>query len=174
MHPDFNETQLLLQSTIRQFLAEEVPFDRIREHEQKRTADGKLWQVMANQGWLGIALPEGVGGAGAGLIEAGIFVHELARRAAVVPGVEVMACAHLLASHAESDQSELLRAVVEGNAVVVPALLEAGDQFDELEATVDANGALQGDKAFVDYPDFVLVLHVPTPVKPLFPLSRLE
>jgi alkylation response protein AidB-like acyl-CoA dehydrogenase len=154
MNPDFNETQLLLQSTIRQFLADEVPFDRIREHEEKRTADGNLWQAMANQGWLGIALPEGVGGAGAGLIEAGIFIHELARRAAVVPGVEVMACASLLASHAENDQSELLRAVVEGNAVVVPALLEAGDQFGELEATVDANGALQGDKTFVDYPDF--------------------
>ena len=154
MNPDFNETQLLLQSTVRQFLTDEVPFDRIREHEEKRTADAKLWQTMASQGWLGIALPEAVGGGGAGMVEAGIFVHELARRAAVVPGVEVMACASLLATHADEDEAELLRGVVDGDVVIVPALLEADDAFGAVESRVDASGALEGDKRFVDYADF--------------------
>jgi alkylation response protein AidB-like acyl-CoA dehydrogenase len=154
MNPDFSETQLLLQTTIRGYLEEEIPFDRIREHEEKRRADEKLWQGMASQGWLGIPLPEAVGGGDAGLVEAGIFVHELARRAAVVPGVEVMASAVLLARHADGDESALLRAVVDGNARVVPALLEPSDDFAQVDTAVDASGKLSGEKRFVDYPDF--------------------
>ena len=154
MNPDFSETQTLLQSTIRQYLEEEVPFDRIREHEEKRVADTKLWQAMAGQGWLGIPLPETVGGGEAGLVEAGIFVHELMRRASVVPAAEVMTSAVVLSRHAEGDESELLQAIVEGNAVVVPAVLEADDDFGTCEARVSAEGALSGEKHYVDFPDF--------------------
>jgi alkylation response protein AidB-like acyl-CoA dehydrogenase len=154
MNPDFDETQLLLQTTTRKYLEAEVPFDRVREHEEKRRADQKLWQGMADQGWLGVALPEAVGGGGAGLVEAGILVHELARRAAVVPGVELMASAIMLARHADGDESELLRGIVDGDVVVVPALLEASDDFAQIDAGVDARGKLRGEKRFVDYPDF--------------------
>lgn len=154
MDPDFTETQTLLQTTIRKFLEDEVPFDRVREHEEKRAADKKLWEAMAQQGWLGIALPESVGGGDAGLVEAGIFVHELARRAAVVPGVEVMSSAIALARFAEGDSSEILDAIVKGSAVVVPALLEADDDFEIIAASVDDAGQLSGEKHFVDYPDF--------------------
>ena len=154
MNPDYSETQQLLQTTIRGYLEEEVPFDRVRDHEEKRAADAKLWDGMAQQGWLGIALPESVGGGDAGLAEAGIFVHELARRAAVVPGVESMTSAIVLARHADSDESELLDAFVKGNAVIVPAVLEADDDLEVISASVDANGALSGEKHYVDYADF--------------------
>ncbi|MCA9579972.1 MAG: acyl-CoA dehydrogenase family protein, partial [Myxococcales bacterium] len=66
MNPDFTETQQLLQTTVRQYVEDEVPFDRVREHEQKRAADDKLWEAISNQGWLGIPLPEAVGGGDAG------------------------------------------------------------------------------------------------------------
>lgn len=154
MNPDFNETQLLLQTTLRKYLESEVPFDRIREHEEKRTADAELWQAMASQGWLGVSLPEAVGGGDAGLVEAGIFVHELARRAALVPGVELMTAATVLSRHADGDESDLLRSVVDGDAIVVPALLEVDDDFEQIEARVDEDGRLTGTKCFVDYPDF--------------------
>jgi len=154
MNPDFTETQTLLQTTIRKYLEDEVPFDRIREHEEKRIADKKLWDDMASQGWLGIPLPEAVGGGDAGLVGAGIFVHELARRAAVVPGVEVMTSAIVLASQSDGDERELLDAVVKGNAIVVPAILEVDDDFEVIAASVDANGELSGEKHYVDYPDF--------------------
>ena len=154
MNPDFTETQSLLQATIRQYLEEEIPFDRIREHEEKLVADAKLWQAMAGQGWLGIPLGEQVGGGGAGIVEAGIFVHELARRAVVVPAAEVMTSAIVLDRHAEGDESELLSALVDGNAIIVPAVLEANDDFDKIEASVDGSGKLQAEKFYVDYPDF--------------------
>lgn len=154
MHPDFTETQSLLQSSIRQYLAAEVGFARIRELEEKRQPDGKLWAGMVAQGWLGIPLPEAVGGGDAGLVEAGILVHELARRAAVVPGVEVLTSAVLLARSASGDESALLKAIVDGRAIVVPALLESDDAFSSVRAAVDGAGKLRGEKHYVDYADF--------------------
>ena len=154
MNPDFTETQGLLQHSIRQYLEAEVGFARIRELEEKRQPDQKLWSGMASQGWLGIALPEAVGGGDAGLVEAGILVHELARRAAIVPAVEVMASAVLLARHAMGDESDLLKAIVDGRAIVVPALLEADDAFSQVAAAVDGAGKLRGEKHYVDYADF--------------------
>ncbi|MCA9509768.1 MAG: acyl-CoA dehydrogenase family protein [Myxococcota bacterium] len=154
MNPDFTETQQLLQTTVRQYVEDEVPFDRVREHEQKRAADDKLWEAISNQGWLGIPLPEAVGGGDAGLVEAGIFVHELARRAAVVPATEVMTSAIALARFADGDESALLAAIVKGAAIVVPAVLEADDDLGRVEARVDAKGALTGEKDYVDYADF--------------------
>ncbi|MEZ4282909.1 MAG: acyl-CoA dehydrogenase family protein, partial [Myxococcota bacterium] len=154
MNPDFTETQGLLQHSIRQYLEVEVGFARIRELEEKRQPDQKLWSGMVAQGWLGIALPEAVGGGDAGLVEAGILVHELARRAAIVPAVEVLASAVLLARSAQGDENELLKAIVDGRAIVVPALLEADDAFSHVAATVDAGGKLRGEKHYVDYADF--------------------
>lgn len=152
MQPDFTETQELLQSTMRQYLEDEIPFDRIREHEEKLAADTALWKAMAGQGWLGIPLAETVGGGGAGLIEAGIFVHELARRACIVPAAEVTTSALILSRHADGDESELLSQIVDGAAIVVPAVLEANDRFTAPQARVEG-GSLTGEKHYVDYPD---------------------
>ncbi len=154
MNPDLTETQSLLQSTIRQYLEQELPFDRVRELEWKDTADEELWKGMVAQGWLGVALPEKVGGAGEGLVEAGILVHELARRAAVVPAAEGMVAARILSEHGGEDCEELLSRLVQGSAVVVPALLEADDRMASPTARVDEAGRLTGEKHYVDYADF--------------------
>jgi len=150
MDPDLGETQRLLQTTLRGFLEEHVPFDRVREHERKGRADEDLWQALADQGFLGAALPEAVGGGNAGLPEAGICVHEVARRAAIVPMVETTASALCLARSAAADESALLHEIVAGRCIPVPALFEASD--DAAGATrVDADGRLHGSKGFVDY-----------------------
>ncbi|MEZ4356351.1 MAG: acyl-CoA dehydrogenase family protein [Myxococcota bacterium] len=154
MNPDFTETQGLLQHSIRQYVEAEVGFAHIRELEEKRQPDQKLWAGMVAQGWLGIPLPEAVGGGDAGLVEAGILVHELARRAAIVPAAEVLTSAVLLSRHATGDESDLLKAIVDGRAIVVPALLEADDDFGSTRAAVDREGSLSGEKHYVDYADF--------------------
>ena len=61
MNPDFTETQSLLQHSIRQYLEAEVGFARIRELEEKRQPDAKLWAGMVAQGWLGGPSECGVG-----------------------------------------------------------------------------------------------------------------
>jgi alkylation response protein AidB-like acyl-CoA dehydrogenase len=49
------------------------------------TYDETLWQTLAEQGLLGVAIPEDAGGAGLGLIELCLVLEEQGRRVAPVP-----------------------------------------------------------------------------------------
>ena len=50
-----------------------------------KTYDDELWQTLAEQGLLGIAVPEAAGGTGLGLIELCLVLEEQGRRVAPVP-----------------------------------------------------------------------------------------
>ena len=81
MNPDLTETQTLLRDTVRQYAETEIPFARIRELEGTGRSDEVLWRALVAQGWLGTPFPESLGGGDAGIVEAGLIVDELMRRA---------------------------------------------------------------------------------------------
>jgi len=152
MDLELNETQLLFRDTIRQYLEQEVPFSRVREVEASKASDVALWQALSQQGWLGVSFPSDLGGGDGGLLEAGLLVEELARRAALVPVVESLACGLALQRAGEGDvAAALVKALVDGEATLVPAVVEAGDRFETIEAEVGSDGRLRGSKYFVDY-----------------------
>ena len=92
MNLDLDPTQELLRDTVREFLRSEVPLDRIRALEREQRWDEALWKALCGQGWLGLPFAEAHGGGGGSLVDAGVLVEELARRAAIVPLVEAIAC----------------------------------------------------------------------------------
>jgi len=152
MNLDLDETQELLKNSVRDYLQRELPFDRIRELERAGAADATLWKGIAEQGWLELIFSEARGGAGASLVEVGIFVEELARRAAIVPILEVAAAGRTLERFAPAEVvDELVPGVLAGTAVPVPALLEATDREGEVALAVGADGRVSGEKTFVDY-----------------------
>ena len=173
-------TQTLLRDAVRGYLEAELPFERIRVLEREGRSDEQLWKALLSQGWLGVPLPEAWGGGGGTLVEAGIVVEELARRAAIVPGAELSACLLALASaggarseasrpaRSEAKPSEdrkgfpsevqrsdpvgaLFRDALAGSACVVPALLEADDASGTVALALGPDGRLSGEKRFVDY-----------------------
>lgn len=154
MNPDFNETQILLRDTVRQYAEAEISFARIRELEKERRADDTLWSALVAQGWLGTPFPESLGGGDAGAVEAGILVDELSRRAAMIPIVEVLASAITLFRSAGDRGAELVRQVIAGQCIPVPAVLEKSDRFGDVAAEVDGDGKLRGEKYYVDYAEF--------------------
>jgi alkylation response protein AidB-like acyl-CoA dehydrogenase len=148
---DLDSTQTLLRDTVREYLAAEVPFDRIRALEREQRWDASLWKALGDQGWLGLPFAEEVGGGGGSLVDVGLLVEEFARRAAIVPLVEVLACGLALERDGAPERTrELVRGLLAGSLRPVPAVLEAGDRFDEITARVEA-GRLGGEKHFVDY-----------------------
>ena len=98
MNLDPSETQVLLRETVAAYLEAQVPLDRIRALEKSGGWDEALWKGLCEQGWLGLALPEAHGGGGAGLVDLGVLVEAVARRAAIVPVVEVAVAARSLGS----------------------------------------------------------------------------
>jgi alkylation response protein AidB-like acyl-CoA dehydrogenase len=153
MNLDLDETQQMLRDTVREFLCSEVPLDRIRALEREQRWDDALWKALCGQGWLGLPFSEARGGGGGSLVDAGVLVEEVARRAAIVPLVEAIACGIALERTAPDAAGDFVAGLLSGAIVPVPAVLEASDDFAGIALEL-AGGRLRGEKRFVDYGQF--------------------
>ena len=62
-----SETQQMLKSSAREFLAQECPLTLVRAMEEdEKGYSPQLWQQMVDLGWTGLAFPEEYGGTGGG------------------------------------------------------------------------------------------------------------
>lgn len=117
--------------------------------------DRSLWSALAEAGLLGISLPERVGGAGLGLIEAALVIRAASHAAAAAPVWETLGLgAAVLAPHAGDDTvSSWLGRCASGEAVLTGAWHEtAGDPCDPHEVTASRAGdgwELNGTKIIV-------------------------
>ena len=151
MNLDPTPTQELLRETVRDYLERELPYDRTRELEREGALDALLWKGIAEQGWLGLGVCEARGGTGGALLDVGILVEELARKAAIVPVLEGIVALRLLERFAPPEVADALVAqVLAGSGVAVPALCDETGSPDR-PALAAAAGLLDGEKAFVDY-----------------------
>ncbi|MCH2185501.1 acyl-CoA/acyl-ACP dehydrogenase [Myxococcota bacterium] len=147
MNLDLTETQRMMQESLSGFLEAHVSLDQIRDLERKQGWDEVLWNRLAEQGWLELVARGG--GEEGGLVDLALAVECFARRAALVPFLEVAVCGRVLAA-SEVDPSWCSK-IAEGNVIVIPALLEVADDWRRIEATVTSAGLLSGVKCFVDY-----------------------
>ena len=83
--------------------------------------NGPLWDTLAELGLLGLAVPESLGGGGAGLLEQCLVAERVGAAVAAVPFAPTAAVAAVLARCAGAQVAAVLGEVVSGAAVVVPA-----------------------------------------------------
>jgi alkylation response protein AidB-like acyl-CoA dehydrogenase len=157
-----SEEQEQLRLQAREILSRECPTSRVRKLIQSDSAvDPDLVQVFAQAGWLGVLVPEELGGAGLTLLDAVVLLGEMGR--AVVPGPflvsSVVATLALRRAASRAQQRTWLPRIAAGDAVATLALLEAPEpRFDgagiRARARTSANGyRLDGIKLFVDGAD---------------------
>lgn len=145
------ETQQLLRDGIRDYLRREISFDHIRDVERSGGHDTKLWEALRDLGYLGLVFPEGEGGSDGTLGDLAILVEQLARRAALVPVMETMIAALIIREFGDAARAKELSArIAAGEAIVVPAILERSDSYDDIALAV-SGGKLSGEKRYVDY-----------------------
>jgi len=83
----------------------------------------EFWSEFAELGWLGLHLPEDVGGSGYGIDELVIVVEELARAVAPGPFVPTVIASAVVAATADDDlKSRLLPGLADGSTVGAVAL----------------------------------------------------
>jgi alkylation response protein AidB-like acyl-CoA dehydrogenase len=153
---DLSKPQKLLKASARDFLARECPPQRVRELMETDTAhDDKLWQAIADQGWMGLIVPEEHRGLALGLVELAVVAEEMGR--ACLPGafLSTVFAAALIERAGSSDQrAKYLAPVAAGELKATVAFLEEAANWDvdgvKLEAT-RRNGSLSvtGRKLFV-------------------------
>ncbi len=122
----FSPEQEELRRTVRQFLDKTSPETEVRRlMATERGYDADAWHRMADElGLLGLAIPQGYGGAGAGFTELGIVAQEMGRALFCGPflGTAVLAAGALLESADGAAQRRWLPAIAAGELIATVAL----------------------------------------------------
>ncbi len=86
MNFDFSDDQKQMRDAARKFLSEKCAPKAVRAVlDGKAPYDKELWKGLAEMGFLGVAIPEAFGGAGAGHLELCVIAEEMGRANAPVP-----------------------------------------------------------------------------------------
>ena len=81
-----SEDQLLLEQTLRKFLSDRVPIERVRELREKACPnDRAVWSALAELGVTGILVPEAQGGSGLALLDAALVAQALGHAVTPTP-----------------------------------------------------------------------------------------
>jgi alkylation response protein AidB-like acyl-CoA dehydrogenase len=78
VHFALSEDQLALQASVREFLADRYPIERVAEiADSPGGFDTASWTEVAELGWAGVSVPEEDGGLGMGFVEEAVILEEL-------------------------------------------------------------------------------------------------
>jgi alkylation response protein AidB-like acyl-CoA dehydrogenase len=151
MNLDFSDDQKQLKAEARRFLEARCPPARVRDVLEGRAGayDEDLWRAMAEQGWLGAAIPEAHGGVGLGRLELCVIAEELGRALAPIPFASTLyflAEAVMLAGDA-AQKADILPRIASGALIGALAAAEGPGPVPARPQAVVAAGRLSGVKA---------------------------
>lgn len=162
---DFSPEQRQLKDQARRFLADHCGRSAVRAVlDGPASYDAALWQGLADQGYLGAAIPEAYGGLGAGYAELCVVAEELGRALAPVPFSSSIGLAAelLLRVGSEAQKQRFLPALAGGKLIGTLALSEQpGRVLAAALTTRVVGGLLSGTKLPVadgDIADFAVVV----------------
>ncbi|MGJ4955891.1 acyl-CoA dehydrogenase family protein [Bradyrhizobium sp. HKCCYLRH2015] len=150
MNFDFSDDQKQLRDQARKFLAEKCPPKAVRVVlDGKEPYDRALWKGFAEMGFLGVAIPEEYGGAGAGHLELCVIAEEVGRALAPVPfsSTVYLAAEALMLAGSDAQKQAWLPKIASGETIGTLALFEGtGNPSPKAIRLEAANGVLNGSK----------------------------
>ena len=150
MNFDFSDDQKQLRDQARKFLSEKCPPKAVRVVlDGKAPYDKELWRGLAEMGFLGVAIPEEFGGAGAGHLELCVIAEEMGRALAPVPfsSTVYLAAEALLIAGSDAQKKKWLPKIASGEAIGTLALFEGtGNPSPKAIKLAASGGALNGVK----------------------------
>jgi alkylation response protein AidB-like acyl-CoA dehydrogenase len=151
------EEQEILRTVARDFLATECPKELVREMAKDEMGHPlRLWQQMAEAGWMGLIIPKEYGGAGGSFLDLIVLLEEMGR--ACLPGpffsTVVLGGLTVLEAGNEEQKAELLPQLAEGKMLLTLALTEpsaryAADGIQTKATPIDKEFIIEGTKLFV-------------------------
>jgi alkylation response protein AidB-like acyl-CoA dehydrogenase len=150
MNFDFSDEQKQMRDEARKFLSEKCPPKAVRAVlDGKEPYDRELWKGLAEMGFLGVAIPEEFGGAGAGHLELCVIAEEMGRALAPVPfsSTVYLAAEALLLAGSQAQKQKWLPKIASGEAIGTLALFEGkGNPSPQGIKLSAAGGTLNGVK----------------------------
>lgn len=152
----FNEDQILLRDSVREFASKEIS-PKIKEMDEKKEIPSELIKKIGEMGYLGIIFPPEYGGAGLNYIDYCIILEEISK---VDPSIGLTIAAHnsLCSNHIylfgnEEQKNKYLTRLARGETLGAWALTEptAGSDAGSIKTTARKEGKkwiLNGTKVF--------------------------
>src|SRR6201985_674227 len=144
MNFDFSDDQKQMRDAARKFLSEQCPPKAVRAVlDGKATYDKELWKGLAEMGFIGVAIPEEFGGAGAGHLELCVIAEEMGRALAPVPfsSTVYLAAEAILLAGSDAQKKKWLPKIASGEAIGTLALFEGKGNPSPQAIKLTANGA---------------------------------
>ena len=154
---DLGKEQVMLQKSARDFLKKECPKDLVREMmDDEKGYSPRIWQKMADLGWLGLVIPEEFDGIGSSFLDLIVLLEEMGR--ALLPGPFIPTVVYggrlIHAFGSDEQKQRFLPAIANGEMIMTLAMLEASGHFEPSDMTVTATSTeggfvINGTKLFV-------------------------
>jgi alkylation response protein AidB-like acyl-CoA dehydrogenase len=153
-----NEEQEMLRASARDFLRENSPVSqlrKLRDNHDPAGFSGPLWSRFADMGYTGMLVPEAFGGAGLGMVEAGVLMEQIGHHLSATPFLAsgVLAVTALRQAGSPAQHQQWLPRLASGEAIGTLAVDERAKHRPEaitLRAVRQGNGwRLDGAKSFV-------------------------
>lgn len=161
----FSPEHELARAEVRRFLAERCPITEIRRlSEDARGFDPAVWRDIGKLGWIGLGVPESLGGSGLDSLHVALLFEEMGR--ALLPSPffgSWLALETLRAAGSKAQTDGLCPALALGERVASLAFVRPGAQ-DRKEATAEPAGGewkLSGTLAHVMFAEALDLLLVP-------------
>ncbi|MGY3442209.1 MULTISPECIES: acyl-CoA dehydrogenase family protein [unclassified Bradyrhizobium] len=145
MNFDFSDEQKQMRDEARKFLSEQCPPKAVREVlDGKAPYNKSLWKGLAEMGFLGVAIPEQFGGAGAGHLELCVIAEEMGRALAPVPfsSTVYLAAEAILIAGSDAQKQKWLPKIASGDAIGTLALFEGKGNPSPKAIKLTANGGV--------------------------------
>lgn len=149
-----SEEQQLLKDAAVGFFEENAPTTQLRslrDDKDERGFAADLWSQMAEMGFCGVLIDEDQGGAGFGLVGAGIIAEAMATTLVASPWLSSCVTAASVIAHvgSEEDKAELLPKIASGELICTLAIDE-GARHTPLDLAMTCGEAgISGLKTFV-------------------------
>jgi alkylation response protein AidB-like acyl-CoA dehydrogenase len=157
MNFDLSQDQKLLVDTAAAFARKESPVTRLRAMRQDPVGYSRsVWKQMGELGWLGILLPESLGGFGGAFADAALVIEKLGTTLVPEPYIAsvILAGSTLLAAGDGAQKKRWLEPLMAGDTTLALAYAERDARFDPLRVGTRAQKTgksyrLSGEKVFV-------------------------
>ena len=124
----FTEDQDSIRELVKQVLTDIVHDDSLKALAREgRWFHERAWTQLGESGMLGLAIPEAYGGAGLGLTELCLLLHQVGRTVAPIPAIETLVSAALpIGAYGSSEQKDrFLPGIAQGRTILSAALVDS-------------------------------------------------
>src|SRR6058998_1273275 len=152
----FSEEQEMLRASARKFFENECTSTVVRQRmEEPAGVTDDFWTKLAEQGWLGLVLPEEYGGVGLGIVDLVVLMEEMGR--VVMPGpflATLLGGLAILEAGSAEQKKQWLPRLADGKAKAALAWTEPSARWDAADVATTAKPTadgwlLSGTKLFV-------------------------